>query len=121
MNRSLILTIAVGTLLCGATVGFADEVKDFHAAVMAADMARVKAILSASPELLNAKSKDGQTALHAAVLAQDPAVVEFLLGKGVDVNAADERQNRPLHVAANSLRADTAALLLKGGADVNVK
>jgi len=47
------------------------------------------------------------------------AVINLLLSQGADLNAYDEQGETPLHLAARLGNADTVALLLGLGADVN--
>ncbi|MHC4101750.1 MAG: ankyrin repeat domain-containing protein, partial [Planctomycetota bacterium] len=75
----------------------------------------------------DARTNDGNTALHLAALDGDTARVLELLESGADVDAPIESlENRsaewggtPLHVAAAAGQAETARLLLDRGADVN--
>lgn len=121
MNKALMLVIAIGIPLGAGSNVRADDLKDLMTAAGAGDVAKVKALLAASPGLLAAKTETGQTALHAAVLAPNAAAVVFLIEQGANVNAADARQETPLHVAVGSLRADSAKVLLKAGAGIDAK
>ncbi|CAJ0573149.1 unnamed protein product, partial [Mesorhabditis spiculigera] len=67
---------------------------------------------------------DGTTALHAAILANHTAVVEFLLLNGAKTSLADANGDTPLHVASRNDGPLAAAMLLKRGVDrdlVNLK
>ena len=55
----------------------------------------------------------GQTELHIAVLNNDIALVRELLSDDRDVNAQDNLQWTPLHIAANHGYWDIAQLLLQ--------
>ena len=48
---------------------------------------------------VNAKSKNGLTALHAAALTGGNETLEYLVSKGAEVNALDEKGRSPLNVA----------------------
>lgn len=72
----------------------------------------------------------GDTALHLAAAALDPASAGALLGAGADARAANRRGATPLHYAcdlrpasgaarAATRQARTIALLLAGGAEVD--
>jgi uncharacterized protein len=64
----------------------------------------------------------GNTYLHRAVMeAAKPFVIEFLLKRGVDINAQNEQGETALVIAAWYGRAELVEILLKKGADPNVK
>jgi len=48
---------------------------------------------------VNAADNNGRTALHHAVLKDFPSVVEYLILRGADINAANERDQTPLLLA----------------------
>jgi ankyrin repeat protein len=83
--------------------------------------ARLKALLDASPALLNVKNVRGSTPLHLAAINPDGTAIRVLLAAGADVKAVDEEGFTPLHMAAFHRQADHALLLLEAGADVNAK
>ncbi|MBN2446205.1 MAG: ankyrin repeat domain-containing protein, partial [Phycisphaerae bacterium] len=80
----------------------------------------VKRFLAEDPGLVHATMKQGGSPLHWAARG-GAEVVELLLARGADPNAADRQGNTPLHFAADSGRADAAIVLLKAGADVNAR
>lgn len=94
---------------------------DIHRAAQAGDLERVNQLLAKSPGLLEAKSKSGQTPLHAAVLARELAVAERLLNAGAHIGATDKHAETPLHVAVRALRARAVEVLLKHQADVSAR
>lgn len=82
---------------------------------------KLKALLDATPALLNAKNVRGATPLHLAAINPDGTTIRVLLAAGADVNAVDEEGFTPLHMAAFHRQADHALLLLEAGADLNAK
>ncbi len=69
-----------------------------------------------------ARGEGGWTALHAAAQGGHRDSVEFLLDRGLDVNArCDGPFGTPLTLAAANGRREVAELLLARGADVNVR
>ena len=79
--------------------------------------------------LVNARNKDGRAALHIASRHRHPTMVALLLEFGARVDAKDNDNNTPLHLATWLLdyRQDTAGiyetvqLLLEHGATVHVR
>lgn len=86
----------------------------------------VEAFLNEDPNLAHAYSLDGFTALGLACFFGNNEVVDLLLGKGSDPNAASRNPMRvtPLHSAVANRDAEKAfqmtKSLLRGGAEVNV-
>jgi ankyrin repeat protein len=94
--------------------------ESLFAAAAAGDLERAAAALDAAPELLNAHSPEGWTALHLAAHHGHRRLVEALLARGADLHARSRNamENTPLHAAAAGRRAEIADLLLAHGADV---
>lgn len=68
------------------------------------------------------KDRAGLTALQLAVSLRNAQTVEILIRGGVNVNAADAKQGlHPLYVAAMLGSTQMTSLLLKAGADPDVK
>jgi ankyrin repeat protein len=71
---------------------------------------------------INAKTKDGRTALHAASSEGHLDVVQALLENGVDVSAKTKDGWTALHVASSEGHLDVVqALLLAKGVDIDAK
>mmetsp|Transcript_42205 Transcript_42205/g.83095 ORF Transcript_42205/g.83095 Transcript_42205/m.83095 type:complete len:259 (-) Transcript_42205:262-1038(-) len=106
--------------------GFQNGEELFKAA-SAGDVAGIEAILgaplseiAASPQVLavNAQDENGQTALHwACNRGQHQVVALLLMYPGVDVGKKDGDSMAALHYAVLNEDAESAALLLKAGAD----
>ncbi|MCB8979357.1 MAG: ankyrin repeat domain-containing protein [Ardenticatenaceae bacterium] len=96
--------------------------KQFIQVAKKGDLETLKALLASDPSLLNARDKDGSTALHCAAWKDNRDVVAFLLNAGADVNAHNENDHwgtTPLHAAAHANNTAVIQLLLDAGADVN--
>lgn len=94
---------------------------EIHDAAKAGDLAKVKELLTANPELIDSKEKDGGTPLHMAAVAGSKEIVEFLIAKGADVKAKANSGVTPLHSAAYKGNKEVTEILLAKGADANAK
>jgi serine/threonine protein kinase len=75
-------------------------------------------LLIANGADINAKNKNGSTALLLAVKNQNYEIVELLIAKGADINARDNDNKRPLMEVDNLA---IAKLLVSKGADINTR
>jgi uncharacterized protein len=84
---------------------------------------RVLELLDADPSLANAWSPDGYPPVGLAAFFASAPTVRVLLDRGADVRAAarNEMKVQPLHAAVGARNAESAALLLERGADVNAR
>lgn len=77
-------------------------------------------LLLRGPVNINAKDKDGFTALMMATDQNHVDIAQVLLQKGADVNVRDNSGNTALSLATDRGYSDIAGLLIAGGADVNL-
>ncbi|KAG8272898.1 Ankyrin repeat [Homalodisca vitripennis] len=56
-------------------------------------------VLTAAPELLDARDEDGYTTLHLAVIAGNCPLIRLLLARGADVNCLDNERHSVVHWA----------------------
>lgn len=113
---------------------FANTVQ-FFAALLSGDRQRAAELADRDPAVLDAQTEYkmaqsalqdkywplGFTPLQLTVGHGNLDLTEFLLARGVDVNAANDMQMTPLHVAAIMRRPRLAQRLLEQGADVNAQ
>jgi len=95
---------------------------DIFEAAATGDEALLRSLLEKEPELAQAFSGDGWTALHLAAAFGTPAAVSTLLAAGarVDTVSRNPQQNQPLHAAlALGKNMESVRLLLEHGAPVN--
>jgi ankyrin repeat protein len=97
------------------------KTQEIFDAVKANDLAKVKALVEANSQLVNAKDTDGRTPLHWACRGVHYELLKFFVEKGADVNAQDNDDIAPLHSLASKAHAEGTALLIAHQADVNVK
>jgi uncharacterized protein len=114
-----VLRIGLVSLAISAVLGRPALAGAIHQAAMVGNIERVRAILRASPRLVDDRDEGGMTALHWAVRGDDAATTQLLIAAGADVNVTDRLKRTPLGVAAYSNRIDAVRLLLARGADVN--
>ena len=96
---------------------------DLFAAAARGEDERAEALLATGPELIEAHSADGWTAVHLAAHFGRAETVALLLIRGADVNArsSNAMSNTPLHAAMAGRHRDVVELLLDNGADVNAQ
>eukprot|EP00658_Telonema_sp_P-2_P038215 TRINITY_DN27455_c0_g3_i1.p1 TRINITY_DN27455_c0_g3~~TRINITY_DN27455_c0_g3_i1.p1 ORF type:complete len:313 (-),score=78.93 TRINITY_DN27455_c0_g3_i1:47-985(-) len=71
--------------------------------------------------LANVKDGNSRTALHFAAHGAQPGIVEFILNRNPDmVDALDNEQNTPLHLALLKGCSETSRLLMDRGANVTL-
>lgn len=86
----------------------------------------ITALLEANVDLKLRNKSDqqgspGQTALHCAAWWGRHAIAKQLIEAGADVNALDDRGSTPLHEAVSMSNADLVRLLLKSGANPDIR
>jgi ankyrin repeat protein len=69
------------------------------AAIRAHDLAKVRSILDAQPELLHAGDERSNQPIHWAVLTRQIDMIDELLDRGADINAARFDGGRPIQLA----------------------
>jgi uncharacterized protein len=103
----------------------AAELDVFDAAALG-DLDRLREILDANGERVQAWSSDGFTPLHYAAYFDGPDAVRLLLARGADIEAPARNEEfaqdaHPLHSAVAAGRSDVAEALLQAGADPNAR
>lgn len=109
--RTVLLTLIAVASLVGA--------EEIHDAVKAGDLAGVRRLLDARPELVKAANERGYTPLHIAALEGRLEVAALLLEKGAELEAKNPTGFTPLFLAVLGKRPETVKLLLERGADPN--
>ena len=95
IRKFTLAALCAGLLLSAGAFGG----QDIFEAVTAGDLAKVKAIVDADPQALEARNSYRQTPLILAVQKKKILVAEYLLGRGADVNAKETSGATPLSYA----------------------
>lgn len=78
------------------------------------------ALAKGSPNLVNTRdSTTGESALHIVTTRRDLTWMQFLIGKGANVNARDGKGQTPLVIASNYNFVEGVDLLVANGAKVD--
>ncbi len=107
--------LAVCLLVISVASINAQEIFD---AVKSGNLTKVKELVENDSQLLNARNSHQSTPLHTAVDAGYVEIVNYLIGKGADVNSTNRSEQTPLFYAKT---AEIAKLLISNGANVNVQ
>ena len=121
-NGSPVRRLAAAALLlalCGAGVGSANvgDVPIIEAA-RSQDAETVRTLIAEGVDV-NARQRDGATALHWAAYRDDLDLANVLIEAGADINAANELGATPLWLAAANGSAAMVKRLLDAGANSN--
>jgi ankyrin repeat protein len=112
--RALVMALVVFGLPVGSAA--AGQVHDL---ARTGDLESLKRLIGTTPDLVNAKAEDGETALHEAAANNQGPVVEFLVASRAQVDARDNDGETPLRDAAKAGHTAVMQLLIAKGADVN--
>ncbi|WP_405029542.1 ankyrin repeat domain-containing protein [Novosphingobium sp.] len=121
LSRALIAPIAIVAVLPSpAQAQFSDSYK-FLDSVRKKEGDKVTDLLAeGSPNLINTKDQtSGDTALHIVTQRRDLTWLEFLIGKGANVNARNFKGDTPLVVACSLNWIEGVELLVEFGAHVD--
>ena len=96
---------------------------DLFAAAMMGQLALFKATVETYPATLQVRGAHGIPLLSHAILGEAPArsVFDYLLARGVDVNAQSRNGSTPLMAAVQTGQGEIVRLLLSKGADAKIK
>ena len=89
-----------------------------HSAVTMGHIDIAKGIIEA---LLNSRRKNGDCALHSAVMARNENSIDVLIRHGSDIDCKGFMGRTPLHLAASNGFSDMIIVLLHRGARINEK
>ncbi|HUU45467.1 MAG TPA: ankyrin repeat domain-containing protein, partial [Acidobacteriota bacterium] len=84
------------------------------------DLETVRALVQATPQLVNATDDAGYTPLHKSAYNNHRDIVAYLISQGADINARSGSGSTPLHGAAFYGHLEIARLLIEGGAEPDI-
>lgn len=113
-----IITLLTALIFCFQWLS-ADEV---HNLAKQGNVEKLQTMITADPNLLKATDANyfDCTPLHIAAENDKTEVIRLLLNAGAEVNARDSRGATPLILTGKKTPGESAALLLKAKADINV-
>lgn len=113
-----IITLLTALIFCFQCLS-ADEV---HNLAKQGNVEKLRAMIAAEPNLLKATDANYYdcTPLHIAAENDKTEVIRLLLDAGAEVNARDARGATPLILTGKRAPGESAALLLKAKADINI-
>ena len=92
-----------------------------HSVVAKGDFENARKLVEQGADLEAKDPGTGASVLHYAVMRGNPEILQFLLGRGVDINSRTRNGTTPLHTAVLYNRYEVAEMLLNKGADVGAK
>lgn len=125
--RKLSLALALAAPLAGAVLlpmpaaaQFSDSYKFLEAVKKKEGQTVTDMLADGSPNLINTRDlTSGESALHIVTARRDLTWMQFLIGKGANVNVRDGRGATPLVIAANLNFIEGVELLIASGARVD--
>lgn len=90
-------------------------------AIRKGDLAGIKSLLTAQPNLINGQDARGFTPLIMATYTGNTEIAHYLLNQGADVNGRDAAGNTALIGVAFKGDQQMAQLLIEKGADIHLQ
>ena len=103
----------------GDSADFEQTLLDFLS-VLDVPLTGASSTTSSTASSVSKQTSSGQTLLHLAVLAQFPALVRFLLARGIDIDARDNNGCTAVFLAALVESVECARALVEAGAALDV-
>lgn len=102
IRKAVVPAFAIGLLLASPAQADFSEGYKFLEAVKKKDGEKVEKAVMDSSSIINSKDvTTGETALHIVTARRDITWLTYLISKGANVNASDDRGRTPLELAVN--------------------
>jgi glyoxylase-like metal-dependent hydrolase (beta-lactamase superfamily II) len=110
-------------LFCSLFIGLLSHsfAQTIHEAAYSGDLDRIKLLLKEKPELLDLKNEDDETPLHYAAYSGQKRIVQYLIGKGANIESKEVMGHTPLHFAAYGGQTEAANVLISNKALLNTE
>jgi len=105
------LTILFVLVASALLIGYLHQT-DIHGAIREGDLARIKAMLAKSPELINLRDDMDYAPIHTAAAEGHADIVRLLLEKSLHSGLVDSSLNTPLHIASARGHTEVVSILL---------
>lgn len=115
MRLLLFLGACAWAVSCGA------QSAEVHEAARTGDLVKLKELIGASPELVNAKGEQNDTPLHSAAMMGKTDAALFLIEKGAVIDARNTANQSPLLYAAYGGYASIVDTLIARGAQFDYR
>lgn len=97
------------------------QIRPLHGAVISGDLQKIRSEISKGA-WLDLKNESGWTALHYAVVKNNPEIINLIIKAGADINLREEKRGQtPLHFAALTGKKEAVEILLKNKANPEIK
>jgi ankyrin repeat protein len=119
---AMFIRAAAAVAAIGAVVaGQADDRADLSLAIRQGNLAAVRSIVEKNPTLVTSADGSGFTPLHIAATAGRVDIIEFLLGRGADLEARTPGGQTPLFQTVPLVSQQAFVYLLEKGATLNAR
>ncbi|MFC1485344.1 ankyrin repeat domain-containing protein [bacterium] len=98
-----------------------ENIKEFMQACKTGKIKKVKRLVKANKNIVNARYKKNKTGLHFAAGNGRLGIVKYLIEKGADVNARTDSNMTALHYASLYNYIETVEYLVASKIDINIK
>ncbi len=111
-----LINLLIITLICLSNI-WAGEI---HDAAESGDLQKVTDLISETPQLIENRDDGGNTPLLLAALNGHKEIFQYLLSKGADLKAVNNRGSYALNLAASNGQTEMTRFLIESGFEVDI-